>query len=113
MKPYRECPSFGKYSANICPLDPEQHLRTYIKGEDKCRTEKPTRMKIGSKYPDVLPYQGLTKREFKGRERWNALTPQERESFTQQGIKRLKSLKLKGKNGILEKSTTLESISNA
>ena len=92
MKPYRECPSFNKCSANVCPLDPEQHLRTHVKGEEVCHAEKPTRMRIGAKYPDLLKERGLTHREFQARERESALTPQQRELRLQRLTKARKSL---------------------
>lgn len=92
MKPYHECPSFNKCSANICPLDPDQRLRTYINGEDTCHAEKPTRMRIGAKYPNLLRFVGLTKREFQARQRWNALSPESRELRLQGLAKARKSL---------------------
>ncbi|MFH1231971.1 MAG: hypothetical protein V1709_10800 [Planctomycetota bacterium] len=104
MKPYRECPSFGKCSANVCPLDPEQHLRTHIKGEDVCHAEKPTRMRIGAKYPDLLRAGGLTNREFQARKRENALTPQQRELRLQRLTKARKSLPVRGMGGMIEPS---------
>jgi len=110
MKPYRECPSFGKCSANICPLDPEQHLRTHVKGEDVCHAEKPTRMRIGAKYPDLLRFVGLTKREFQARKRENALTPQQRELRLQALTKARKSLLARGVGAVNEKSQTSEGI---
>ena len=100
IKPYRECPSFGKCSANICPLDPEQHLRTYVKGEDVCHAEKPTRIRIGAKYPDLLRLVGLTKREFQARERENALTPQQKELRLQALVKARKSLPARGRDAL-------------
>ena len=70
--PYHECPSFIKCACNNCPLDPEasavggkEHFR--LKNEEKCRAYKPTRKKIGQKYPEMLKYQGLTAKEYIGK----------------------------------------------
>jgi len=106
MRPYRECPSFGKCSANICPLDPEQHLRTYVKGEDVCHAEKPTRMRIGAKYPILLRRGGLTQREFQARERENALTPLQKELRLQRLTKARKSLPVRSVGAMVEKVDT-------
>ena len=32
----RDCPRFDRCSANICPVDPEWPMRSYIKGEAVC-----------------------------------------------------------------------------
>lgn len=70
--PYHECPSFIRCACNNCPLDPEASIVSGkehfgLKGEEKCRAYKPTRKKIGLKYPEVLKYQGLTAREYTGK----------------------------------------------
>jgi len=67
MKPYEEYSSFNNCSAPKCPLDPDIDLRERRHpGEEKCRGEKPTRVRIASKYPELLPFKGLTKREYNG-----------------------------------------------
>jgi len=71
--PYRECPGFEKCSAPRCPLDPEVDTFKRLSGEDKCRAQKPTRTRIGKRYPEVLIYQGLTKKEFNGIKKWEGL----------------------------------------
>ena len=107
-KPYEECPSFAKCSANICPLDPAQHLRTYIEGEEVCHGEKPTRMKIGAKYAHLVQERGLTHREFRAQMREAALTPQQREIRTQALLKARKALLSRGVDSVVEKPATLE-----
>lgn len=71
--PYHECPSFERCSSNNCPLDPaasiiggKEHFN--LKNEEKCKAHKPTRIKVGSKYPELLKYQGLTSREAIGKQ---------------------------------------------
>ena len=65
-KPYEECPSFNVCSAPKCPLDPDISLRNKLSGEDKCTAQKPTRIRIGLKHPQLLQFKGLTKREYNG-----------------------------------------------
>jgi len=77
--PFKECPSFDTCSAPKCPLDPDIELRSdRLSGEEKCKAHKPTRMKIGAKYPDLLPYGGLTGREFKGKMAWEGKSEDEK-----------------------------------
>lgn len=78
LMPYQECPSFIRCSAPLCPLDPDIKSRVKLPNEEKCRANKPTRMKIGSKYPELLPYGGLTKRQFLGRKHWENKTEEEK-----------------------------------
>ena len=79
--PYEDCPSFNACSAPRCPLDPDISIRVgTLPGEEKCRAHKPTREKIGKQYPALLPYGGLTKREFNGRKRWDELTPAKKQA---------------------------------
>lgn len=66
MKPYHECPRFDNCGAPKCPLDPEMMSRNRYPGEEKCKAQKPTRYKIGKKYPELLKYQGLTTKEWLG-----------------------------------------------
>jgi hypothetical protein len=42
--------------------------------EQKCTLEKQVRYRIGSKYPDVLKWQGLTKSEWVGKQRYENLS---------------------------------------
>jgi len=88
--PYYECPSFDSCSAPLCPLDPDIDKRIRYPDEDKCKAHKTTRERIGRKYPELLPYQGLTKREWAGKKRSDSLTPSEKNEL----LRRLK----KGKN---------------
>ena len=76
--PYEDCPSFEKCSCQKCPLDPDIDKRAVLEGEDKCRAHKPTRLRIGAKYPGLLPMGGLNSREFRNKARWEAKSPAER-----------------------------------
>lgn len=94
VMPYHECPSFDICSAPKCPLDPDIKERDgRYPEEEKCRANKPTRQKISMKYPNLLPYQGLFGREWHGRQRWLALTPEQRNEIATAGAKRLKLAK--------------------
>ncbi len=66
--PYHECNQFNICSANRCPLGPLILERDFIKNEGKCISRKSSRVKIGSKYPDILKYQGLRTREWQGKQ---------------------------------------------
>jgi hypothetical protein len=55
--------------------------------EEKCRAHKPTREKIGEKYPNLLPYGGLFKREWSGRKNWYGKTPEEQNCLVEHGAK--------------------------
>ena len=73
-KPFRLCPSYDMCSAPVCPLDSNQHIMQRYPEEEKCKANKPTRIKIGSKFPELLPHQGLTSREWLGKKRWNEMS---------------------------------------
>jgi len=96
--PYHECPSLLKCNAPKCLLDPDINLRNRYPNEEKCRAEKPTRFKIGSKYPELLPYQGLTKKEWLGKNMSEGERDKQRQLFLQRSQKWQKSLK----TGIVE-----------
>lgn len=91
--PYHECNSFEKCSCNVCPLDPLINEKESFPEEEKCRAEKPGRQKIALKYPNLLPYQGLTQKQFQAKKRWESLSPQLRELRLQGLVKARKSLK--------------------
>ena len=76
MNPYELCPQFDKCTCNVCPLDPAMNDKEALEGESKCRAEKPTRLRIASKYPE-LTMQGLTYREFRLKQRRDARTPEQ------------------------------------
>lgn len=71
MQPYEECPSFDRCSCNACPLDPDINKRISCSEDERCKANESTRVKIGSKYMNVLTYQGLTKRKFNARKVWH------------------------------------------
>jgi len=79
IQPYEDCPRFQKCNVNVCPLDSDINDKFLLEGEDKCRVEKPTRLRIGSKYSYLLPHQGFTKREVHNKEKWDAKSPAEKE----------------------------------
>lgn len=72
MMPYQECPRFHKCNANKCLLDPLFDERKTLEGEEVCGLNKPARIRIGSKYKDLLPYGGRTKRSFQAQNRYQA-----------------------------------------
>lgn len=81
QEPFYDCPRYQKCSVNNCPLhpqypdltiDPEDH-------EQKCTLAKSVRIRVAEKYPGVLKLEGLTPREFNGRNKWNALSTEEQE----------------------------------
>ncbi len=78
--PPSECPRYDRCSVNLCPLDPEMESRTVHEEdkEQKCPMEKRVRLRIGSKYPDLLPLGGLTAREHSAKARWDSMSPAEK-----------------------------------
>ncbi len=90
--PMYECPSFNVCAAPKCPLDQDIDLRSNrLPGEEKCRSHKPTRVRIGSKYPNLLPYGGLTKREYNGKKAWEGKDSAQREIIVERLAKWKKS----------------------
>ena len=45
----------------------------------KCKLEKEVRFRIGSKYPAILKFQGLTPQEWAGKKRFEGLPDQDKE----------------------------------
>ena len=97
--PYHECPNFKRCSAPLCLLDPDIALRTFLPGTDKCKAEKPTRVRIAGKYPELLPYQGLTRKKFNSKKKWNELSSPEKRDII---LQRLKKARKTLKKGIVE-----------
>lgn len=88
---YQGCPRYAKCNVNNCPLHPS-YPNLPIDPEDrdtKCTLEKQVRFRIGSKYPDVLKYQGLTPSEWAGKQRFENLSDHEKDLIRD----RAKSLK--------------------
>jgi hypothetical protein len=85
--PYEECPQFDRCSCNVCPLDPKINDKFTLENEEECRASKPTRQRIALKYPDLLPYQGLTKKSWDRKKRWEALSPEKKDKFINAGLK--------------------------
>ncbi len=80
-EPYHECPRFMRCSVNNCPLHPS-FPELYIDPNDfqvRCNLEKEVRFRIGSKYPGILKYQGLTPQEWAGKKRFEGLPDQDKE----------------------------------
>jgi hypothetical protein len=93
IKPYRECPRYQKCSVNNCPLHPI-FPELYLDPEDvqvKCTLEKEVRHKIGSKYPDLLKFQGLTPREWTGKKRFEGLSNQDKELVRERARRAIRS----------------------
>jgi hypothetical protein len=76
--PYHLCPSFEGCSCNHCPLDQFMSDKGALPGDGVCRAEKPTRIRIASNYSE-LTMQGLTYREFKNKQRWDALPAEKKQ----------------------------------
>ena len=76
LSPYTLCPRFNSCNVNICPLDPDQSLRNYLPGEPKCTMEKGVRLRLGANLPNF----GLKPLELKGKQRWDALSPEAKEA---------------------------------
>lgn len=72
-----QCPRFLFCSVPICPLDIDQDRRDYLPGEPKCTLAKSIRYRIGK--DTELPLQGLTKREWSGKQTWDALSDSEKQ----------------------------------
>ncbi len=92
MQPYEECPRFDKCIVPLCPLDPEISMRVALKNEEKCTMEKRVRYRIGSKYSNLLKYQGLTKQEWRGKQMREAYRVKQGELGLKQGENNEKSL---------------------
>lgn len=92
--PYRECPRFDKCNVNNCPLHQSYPnlVVDYEDKEPKCTIEKGVRVRIGSQYPAVLKYQGLTVREWTAKQRYDGLSPAEKMQLATMGKKALKKV---------------------
>ena len=72
----KRCPRFARCSVPICPIDLLQKHRTRLPGEPKCTLGRSARLRVGRNAN--LPLQGLTKREWAAKQRWNALSDSEK-----------------------------------
>jgi hypothetical protein len=79
--PARECPSFNVCSAPLCPLDPGIKMRIKLPTEDRCKA-----------------YQGLTKREWDGKRRWDSLSEAEQKRIRLNAMRNLHKPDQKGQN---------------
>lgn len=84
MQAYRECPSYSRCNAPLCPLDEDMRKRWALEGEEECRATRRVRLEIAARYPN-LPTGGLTdkeiardKRRALAKARWEALSEEER-----------------------------------
>lgn len=91
--PPEECPRYDRCSVNLCPLDPDQGKRVAHEEdkEQKCPMEKRVRLRIGSKYPDLLPLAGLTTREHGAMARWSNLSAAQKQVIAERGRQALKA----------------------
>lgn len=92
-KPIEMCPSFNRCNNNLCPLDPYINDRPYVNEGTKCVATKPTRMNIAEQFAELLPYKGLTNREWSGQLTWARRDPKEKKKFVESNTKRLKKMK--------------------
>lgn len=72
----RRCPRFQRCNVPVCPLDPLQDQRTYLKGEPRCQLPKSRRIRLAE--PTNLPRQGMTKREWAAHQSWTAMDEEQR-----------------------------------
>ena len=85
--PYLKCPRYKQCSVNNCPLHPgypDLHIDP-CDMEKKCTLAKAVRLRVAAEFPGLLVYEGLTPREFGGRERWNRLSIDEQEAIKNRG----------------------------
>lgn len=87
----------GSCSAALCPLDPWIHIRdSWPEADERCNMAKPTRHAYWQSMTEadrkLLPFEGYTKNELvrmnAARQRWNALSDEEKErrrSFLKKG----------------------------
>ncbi len=83
MIPLYECPKFDLCSVNKCVLD-LNYPNLYIDKTDTeriCKLNKNKRIIIASRYPGLLKYQGLTKKEFAGKMRWEKMEPETKDKI--------------------------------
>lgn len=90
IKIMSKCPRFKSCSVPKCPLDYYRDQRTVLNGEPKCEAFKSIRMKIGK--GTQLKYQGMTKREWDGKKRWDARPEAEKQALIERGKEALKKL---------------------
>jgi len=97
LRPFEECPRYAACSVNVCPLDPDQELRTVHKSDKelKCPMEKGVRMRIGSKYPELLPMGGLTRAEWGAAQAFAKKSLAEKQAMAQRGKVALAAIRAK------------------
>lgn len=71
-----QCPRFAGCSVAICPLDVLADIRTRLPSEPRCTIAKSLRLRLGA--GTELPTQGLTRREWAARQRWERLSESQR-----------------------------------
>lgn len=93
--PNRECSRFDKCSVNNCPLLPSYPAKVIDEDdrEQKCSMEKQVRFRIGSQYPNLLKWQGLTSREWTGKQKFDSMTPEQKEEIRQRANSMRQALK--------------------
>ena len=91
--PARECPRWDHCSVNACPLDP--YPRIAGDRETHCPMEKGVRVRIGSKYPEILPRGGLTPKESSGTQNKAKMTVAEKLALAAKGRAALAALRAK------------------
>jgi len=84
---YEVCPRFDRCSVNRCFLHPDyKKLKTLPDDkEQKCKVAKNIRKEIGTYFN--LANKGLSEREFSGLQKWERLTPEQKEAIKQKARK--------------------------
>jgi hypothetical protein len=91
LKIMEQCPRFSGCSVPICPLDYYQDLKVKEPGDDKCGVAKSIRIRIGK--DTGLLYNGLTKKEFIGKQQWEQKTELEKNKFIAFGRENLERIR--------------------
>ena len=83
------CPRFSKCSVNNCPLTAKYPDWPVAEDDEqkKCTLGKAYRVRLAEGHSE-LKYSGMTQREFKAKERWENLPPEEREKRRLEAKKR-------------------------
>jgi hypothetical protein len=92
-QPFLDCPRFESCSINNCPLHKKYpNLSTFTSDpEQKCKAQKPTRIKIAERYPGILKFNGLNIKEYRLKLKRESRTPEEWEKLRLGAKKMLQS----------------------
>ena len=92
MEPSRDCPKFNRCGVNKCPLHPHYQTLDAAPGdaETKCGLSKRKRQAISSGHPGVLPFDGLTGKEYRGARAWASRSEDDKRRVIEAGQNALK-----------------------